>query len=220
MSNFQVSVYGEKTITLNSPSSNGRSVQCYNNGNGLDVTIVVDGREVKASKYMLMLVSPVFELMFEDGKWQESVDNKIEIEDFEFDTVETFVKMIHGFPINLNNFEKTIKLLMISQKYQVDAIQQQISQVFQHFGVNKDVILETLRIGHKFGVQDIKSQERAKPKIETPEKCDIKPKEPENSNFFDHIWMNLSIILMLCAFIYFYPMAAIPLIACLYLKFK
>ena len=142
-------------IAWKSPISNGRGAHCYENGVGLDVTLVVDGNEIRASKFLLVFASPVFEAMLEDGKWKESFENRIEIIDFDNDTVETLVKIIHGYEIRLASYEKAVQLFLISQKYQIDSLADQL-KFFLDNGINKESALEALTVGHRLGLDVVK----------------------------------------------------------------
>ena len=133
-----------------------RTAYCYDNGIGLDTIFMVDGFELKASKFMLVAASPVFESMLEDGKWKESHDNKIQIDDFDHETFEMYVKIIHGHQIKLTSFTEAVQLMLISKKYQTNALTEQVEQYLE-LRVNKKTVLEALTVGHNLGLERIKN---------------------------------------------------------------
>ena len=142
-------------MTWNSSLSIERSVSCYETGLGLGVSFDIDGREIKASKYLLILASPVFETMF-SREWKESRENKIEIKDYDYDTVETFVKIIHGYEIKMTSFTKAVNLLMMSKMYEVDNLTDKVA-TYLDFGINKDTALDALAVGHRLDLVKMKT---------------------------------------------------------------
>uniref|UniRef100_A0AC34QM03 BTB domain-containing protein n=1 Tax=Panagrolaimus sp. JU765 TaxID=591449 RepID=A0AC34QM03_9BILA len=66
-----------------------------------DFTIVVDGNEIQVHKSILALSSPVFAAMFQHP-WKEAKENKVNIEDFDYETVKAAVKLMYKRRISYN----------------------------------------------------------------------------------------------------------------------
>ena len=92
-----------------------------------DVSIKVDGIEIKAHKAILSARSPVFNAMFE-SKMSENVENLIRIEDFTQEVIEELLTFIYsGKVMNLSKVAK--ELLSAADKYQLP----ELIQLCEHY---------------------------------------------------------------------------------------
>uniref|UniRef100_A0AC34FB70 BTB domain-containing protein n=1 Tax=Panagrolaimus sp. ES5 TaxID=591445 RepID=A0AC34FB70_9BILA len=95
-----------------------------------DFTIIVDKKEIKAHKCVLAAHSPVFASMFKSPS-KETTENKIEITDFSFETVDKAVKLCYGFTckffptLSVNDLFLLIKF---SEKYKMENIQENLEE--------------------------------------------------------------------------------------------
>ena len=142
----------KEKFTLNRISK--RANQCYEAGIGLDFTIKVGDRELKASKYALSQVSPVFEAMF-THEWKDSLSNRMDIDDFDYPEVEALVRLVHGLDFIPSDVELTIKLMLVADKYEVLELRDQCKDYLMN-GLNQDNVMDTLIVAHQLGVEDIR----------------------------------------------------------------
>uniref|UniRef100_A0A914PKQ6 BTB domain-containing protein n=1 Tax=Panagrolaimus davidi TaxID=227884 RepID=A0A914PKQ6_9BILA len=91
-----------------------------------DFTISVENKEIKVHKIILKNCSNVFRAMF-NSKMKESIENKVEINDFFFDVVDTAVKMIYNcnFETSLS-MNDLIKLLQFFDKYNIQSLKDKV----------------------------------------------------------------------------------------------
>ena len=93
--------------------------ECFVSGIGLDYTFIVDSKPIKAPKFTLVTKSPVFKAMFENDNWKDSRENRTTIEDCSFEAKDTFIRAIHGVPVEICSVVQALELLAIADKYQV-----------------------------------------------------------------------------------------------------
>ena len=133
-----------------------RATQCYEAGIGLDYSIMVSGKELKASKYVLAQVSPVFEAMFTND-WKDSRNNSLDIEDFEYPEVNALVRLIHGLEFIPSTIDLTIKLMLVADKYEVLELRDQCKEYVLN-GLNEDNVMDVLMVAHQLGLDDIQQK--------------------------------------------------------------
>uniref|UniRef100_A0AC34FG31 BTB domain-containing protein n=1 Tax=Panagrolaimus sp. ES5 TaxID=591445 RepID=A0AC34FG31_9BILA len=88
-----------------------------------DFSIFVDKKEIKVHKCVLAAHSTVFASMFNSGL-KETAENKVEITDFSFETIEKAVKLCYDqiFYADLS-LDESFSLLKFADKYNVTNIQ-------------------------------------------------------------------------------------------------
>ena len=145
------------TLQLNNlPTKAG---ECYENQIGLDLDIVVDGKEIKASKMLLACNSMVFEAML-FGQWRENVESRLEINNtvgsslvVEFELMKMFIHVLHGVSVKVSNVITAIKLSEVCKLYEVRELAKKLEN-FVERRLNKDNCLELLLYSHTNGIDD------------------------------------------------------------------
>jgi hypothetical protein len=90
--------------------------------NNKDFTVVADGKEITAHKWVLTLRSPVFAKMFQSGM-KEAKENKVVIKDFSFDIVEKAIKLCyHQSLVGATTLEDKMQLLQFFDKYEIQQL--------------------------------------------------------------------------------------------------
>ena len=89
----------------------------FNNRTGTDVSFIIDGKEIKAHKWMLSARSPVFAAMVESGM-KESVENRVEINDIAPDIFEALLRFIYTDRVDLAQVDVQ-DLLVEANKYMI-----------------------------------------------------------------------------------------------------
>uniref|UniRef100_A0A914P2B9 BTB domain-containing protein n=1 Tax=Panagrolaimus davidi TaxID=227884 RepID=A0A914P2B9_9BILA len=91
-----------------------------------DLTIAVNGQELKIHKWILCAKSPVFTAEMESGM-KEARENRIEIPDFSFETVQIVVEYCYEQEIDdLINEENALELLHIADKYDMNLLHHKV----------------------------------------------------------------------------------------------
>uniref|UniRef100_A0A914PT68 BTB domain-containing protein n=1 Tax=Panagrolaimus davidi TaxID=227884 RepID=A0A914PT68_9BILA len=91
-----------------------------------DFTIVVEKKEIKVHKLFLKNCSNVFRAML-NSKMKESVENKVEIQDFSFDVVETGIKMIYNCSFETSlSIDDLLSLLQFFDKYNIPSLKDKV----------------------------------------------------------------------------------------------
>ena len=83
-----------------------------------DLSIDVERRSFHVHSYLVKLRSPVFERMLADD-FKERKEKKIEIKDFNQETVGEMVNFLYGFELR-ESFEDYISLFRIADKYAIE----------------------------------------------------------------------------------------------------
>ena len=135
-------------------SSRSLSSPTYESGVGLDFTFVVDGHQIKASRYVLCENSPVFTAMFAN-EWKDSRENRIDIEDVSSDAMATFIKILHGVDVGHVAPGIAIEMVVIAEKYQVSEIKKQSAEYAKQH-LSNDNVVEALVVAHRLDVKDMK----------------------------------------------------------------
>uniref|UniRef100_A0AC34FXC1 BTB domain-containing protein n=1 Tax=Panagrolaimus sp. ES5 TaxID=591445 RepID=A0AC34FXC1_9BILA len=87
-----------------------------------NITIIADGKEVTAHKWVLETCSPVFVAMFQ-SEMKEGQEKKIEIKDFSFGIIEKAIKLCyHQSLVTDATLEDEIKLLQFFDKYDIQPL--------------------------------------------------------------------------------------------------
>uniref|UniRef100_A0A914PWM0 BTB domain-containing protein n=1 Tax=Panagrolaimus davidi TaxID=227884 RepID=A0A914PWM0_9BILA len=91
-----------------------------------DFSIFVEGKEIKVHKNIMSEVSPVFAAMFQ-SKMKETIENKMDLIKFDFNTVEFAIELCYGKKI-LENLDLNFctELLRFSDKYDIQKVREQI----------------------------------------------------------------------------------------------
>uniref|UniRef100_A0A7E4VNM2 BTB domain-containing protein n=1 Tax=Panagrellus redivivus TaxID=6233 RepID=A0A7E4VNM2_PANRE len=86
-----------------------------------DAEIVVGNNRIKVHRYMLSLMSPVFQAYFQHDT-QESQTGVINITDFEFQTVKNVIDFAYGRDIEEKPISEIIGMLQFADKYDIKTI--------------------------------------------------------------------------------------------------
>uniref|UniRef100_A0AC34FET2 BTB domain-containing protein n=1 Tax=Panagrolaimus sp. ES5 TaxID=591445 RepID=A0AC34FET2_9BILA len=92
-----------------------------------DFIIQVDNKEIKAHKYVLRALSPVFAAMFDSGM-KEAQENKAKIEGFSFDVVYVAVKFCYDIKWFYYFNDELLSLLKFSDIYDIAHLKAYIEQ--------------------------------------------------------------------------------------------
>ena len=128
----------------------------YDSGIGLDFTFVVDGTEIGASKYLLSASSDVFDAML-NNDWKDARDGRVDIHDVEPDVMDTFIRAIHGVEMKITDMTMAIKLMIVSDKYEVAPLQS-LAATYVKKGIRVESVIEALVVSHQLGISDIREK--------------------------------------------------------------
>ena len=128
----------------------------YDSGVGLDFTFLVDGREIKASKYILSANSHVFDAMF-NNDWKDSREGRVDIVDVEFEVMDTFIRALHGIEMKLKDITMAIKLMIVADMYQVERLQF-LAETYVKNGIRGDSVIGALVVSHQLGISDVQEK--------------------------------------------------------------
>lgn len=134
----------------------GKTSDYYDKGIGLDFTIMVNEKAIKACKYVLGLHSAVFEAMFLND-WKDARDNVIHIDDVDYDVMLLLVKALHNVPVFFEDIETSLKLLIVADKYCIEEIKSQ-AEAYIKRAINKFNVIELLILAHQLNMQDLKEE--------------------------------------------------------------
>ena len=133
-----------------------RNKNVYESKSLLDFTFVIDGQEVKGSRYILAQHSRVFQVMFEN-EWKDTREQTTDINDVSFQAMSSFVKMLHGIECENITPLVAVELIYIAEKYEVvDLIPQAREQII--FYLNKDNAMDVLLTAIRLGLQEIEKE--------------------------------------------------------------
>ena len=118
-----------------------------------DFKIICDGKIIDCHKNVLGTQSNVFETMFMNMEMTEAKSSEVEIEDFEFDTVETLIYFLYNEDIQDNKLINT-KLLYAADKYNVSGLMEMCA-TFLKCNLSVDNALEVLVASHHTNQQDL-----------------------------------------------------------------
>ena len=106
-----------------------------NNTTTADLTILCDGKEFKAHKFMLSARSSVFSAMFSHKGTKETDTNEVDITDCEGDTMKMFLQYIYTGDLPEATFEVAEELIDIATKYDVQPL---VTACAEILGANLD----------------------------------------------------------------------------------
>uniref|UniRef100_A0A914PXW8 BTB domain-containing protein n=1 Tax=Panagrolaimus davidi TaxID=227884 RepID=A0A914PXW8_9BILA len=109
-------------IKRKAPESSSLVDVLWENEEDKDLTIAVQGQELKIHKWILCAKSPVFKAEFNSGM-KEARENRIEIPDFSFETVKIVVK--YCYERDIEEFiteENASELLHFADKYNIELL--------------------------------------------------------------------------------------------------
>lgn len=144
----------DKKIVMSTLQRGSSSDDYYDKGIGLDFSIKIKEQIIKASKFVLGFFSPVFEVMLEKD-WRDSRENLTQVDDVEYDVMVLFVKALHGVSVYPDDIDTAFKLIIVSDKYDVEEIKQQASSHVQS-EICGDNVINILSWAHKLNIEDIK----------------------------------------------------------------
>uniref|UniRef100_A0A6V7IYR0 BTB domain-containing protein n=1 Tax=Bracon brevicornis TaxID=1563983 RepID=A0A6V7IYR0_9HYME len=120
----------------------------FDNSRDPDFHIIVDGRRLAAHKLILSTHSEVLAAMFKTPM-KESNENEMTIKDIEYSTMETLLKIIYtGVTDDLDNIEMALKILEVSEIYQMEAIKS-LCQVKLQLNIADDNVVRLLKAADK-----------------------------------------------------------------------
>lgn len=111
-----------KKIEIPKSPMHDRMIEFLKNETFADVTLKIDGVELKAHKIILAAMSPVFSVMFENTMMREARENYVIIEDINIDVAQQMLEYIYSNerPTKLDEF--LIELMAVAQKYQMERL--------------------------------------------------------------------------------------------------
>lgn len=120
-----------------------------------DVTLNIKGKELQAHKAILTTMSPVFEIMFNEG-YTEHRDNYIKIEDVDSDVFEEFLRFLYSGQVEHLD-EVCFDLFAAADKYEVQPLRE---ICIQHIGtiITVDNAVDILVFADGYGVENLKLQ--------------------------------------------------------------
>jgi speckle-type POZ protein len=120
-----------------------------------DVTLNIKGKELQAHKAILTTMSPVFEIMFNEG-YTEHRDNYIKIEDVDSDVFEEFLRFLYSGQVEHLD-EVCFDLFAAADKYEVQPLKE---ICIQHIGkiTSVDNAVDILALADCYGDENLKLQ--------------------------------------------------------------
>lgn len=113
------------------------SYQNLMNDEGYDCFFLVDGKRIGSFKFPLCAVSDVFRAAFKQHT-KESQSGEIEINDFDYDIVKTFVDALHTYKIYFDsNPINILKVKLLAHKYNVASIENAARNAFDVMDVDR-----------------------------------------------------------------------------------
>ena len=93
-----------------------------------DVLFVVEGKRIPALKAFLSVKSRVFSAMF-SGKYKESKDNEVVIEDTTYEAFKSFIRFLYCdyLALKRNDFKTIRELYRLSDRYDVSRLEYRIT---------------------------------------------------------------------------------------------
>uniref|UniRef100_A0AC34FH56 BTB domain-containing protein n=1 Tax=Panagrolaimus sp. ES5 TaxID=591445 RepID=A0AC34FH56_9BILA len=94
-----------------------------------DFALIVEKKKIMVHKLIFRQFSPIFYRIF-DSKMKESIENQVEIPDFDFKTVEAIVKLCYDHEFNeihkTKNDQSLVDLLRFVDKYDMKIVKNQL----------------------------------------------------------------------------------------------
>ncbi|KAJ8680813.1 hypothetical protein QAD02_016600 [Eretmocerus hayati] len=120
-----------------------------------EVTFIIGKQELRLHKSILSSRSPVFAAMF-DNNFEESVSNKVVIEDQSFEVMKEFFRYIYAAKIN-NIEDHAIELLGLSNKYVVVKLIN-LCEEYLMSNIKKENALDYLNIASLYTAENLISK--------------------------------------------------------------
>lgn len=96
-----------------------RYAKYFENEENFDITFVTDGEEIKANKHHLMVMSNVFEAMF-DSSWEEKNKIGISIKGTTAKAFKLFIALMHGMEPKMKiEVETALEIILLADRYDV-----------------------------------------------------------------------------------------------------
>jgi BTB/POZ domain len=151
-----VEVYNSSNIRDLKPQPNLNSsvTKLLTNNSLTDVTLKVQGKELKAHKVILAAMSPVFEAMLKEGT-REHQDSKVNIEDIKSDVFEVFLRFLYSGQVEQLD-EMFMDLLAAADKYDVQPLKE-ICVRHMAENISVDNAIELLILAERHSVESLKS---------------------------------------------------------------
>lgn len=119
----------EKRIKLSASCETAdKSVDFGNKTKQTDIALVVEGKKLHVSKFILVLTSPVFEQMFNSG-FKESNQDEVELPKKRYADVLEFLKCIYPGVIKPVTMKTVFGILPLAEEYLVHFLKEQCQQV-------------------------------------------------------------------------------------------
>ena len=120
-----------------------------------DVILNIKGKELEAHKVILTTMSPVFEMMFNEG-YTEYRDSYVKVEEIDSDVFEEFLRFLYSGQVEHLD-EMCFDLFAAADKYDV---QPQREICIQHIGkiISVDNAVDILAFADGYGAENLKLQ--------------------------------------------------------------
>jgi RCC1 and BTB domain-containing protein len=109
-----------KPLSLESDDSSG-IVSCiagrFNDPNTSDLSFVIEGKKIYVHRAILRMRCEYFNSMFQQGRWNESEKDTIEIQQFTYTVYHAFLKYLYTDSVDNLATEETTGLLALSDSY-------------------------------------------------------------------------------------------------------
>jgi len=105
---------------------NARYLNCFEQGTGADVQLVVKNQVIKAAKFFLVANSPVF-------AEQLAHSNALVINDFDYEVIKTLIRAMYAGDVHEleQNPGLALKLMKAARHYKCESIQEQLEGFFR-----------------------------------------------------------------------------------------
>ena len=145
---------GRGRLTIASHDKPINSSNTYDAGIGLDIQLAIGCQTINASKYVLCQFSPVFAAMFASDNWQESENNKVQIESIDFEVMTQLIRALHGIPCKVGVLT-ALQMLIIADKYLITDVQRQIEDNIKT-NITADNVIQVLKVADTLNLESLK----------------------------------------------------------------
>jgi len=120
-----------------------------------DVILNIKGKELEAHKVILTTMSPVFEIMFNEG-YTEHRDSYVKVEDIDSDVFEEFLRFLYSGQVEHLD-EMSFELYAAADKYDVQSLRE---ICIEHIGkiIVVDNAVDILALADHYGDENLKLQ--------------------------------------------------------------
>jgi len=120
--------------------------RAYLANDGLDVTFVIQGKEVRAMKFILCVASKVFRTKFQN-EWKRNKEWALRIDYKSFKVMKMFIQNLHGVKHESCDYiEKRVGTRTLADHYNVKSIGDLYAGTVSR-NVSKDNVINVLTIG-------------------------------------------------------------------------